>query len=132
MSKKIIDKLIAVEATNGLEPYFSFEFFPPKTAAGVENLYLRMERMTGLHPMFVDITWGAGGSTQELTLAISKYTSTYFGTDVLMHVTCTNLTVDQLKAILEAAKAAGIQNILALRGDPIKGAINWEPIAGHT
>jgi methylenetetrahydrofolate reductase (NADPH) len=123
---KIIDKIKLAPKS---QPFFSFEFFPPKTEAGVENLYLRMDRMTGLQPIFVDITWGAGGSTKDLTMAISEYTHTYFGVDVLMHLTCTNMKVEELKQILSAARDAGIENILALRGDPPKGAISWEPIA---
>jgi methylenetetrahydrofolate reductase (NADPH) len=124
---KIIDKILQAQAS---EPFFSFEFFPPKTDSGVENLYLRMDRMTSLQPIFVDITWGAGGSTKDLTLAISEYTQTYFGVEVLMHLTCTNMTVSEIKNILAVAKEAGIQNILALRGDPPKGVVTWEPIPG--
>lgn len=123
---KIIDKI------NGgpVEPYFSFEYFPPKTEAGVENLYLRMDRMTALQPIFIDVTWGAGGCTKELTMAICEYTQTYFGVDALMHLTCTNLTVDELKQIMKTARDLGIQNILALRGDPPKGSLSWEPYPG--
>lgn len=123
---KIIDKI----NSNSSIPFFSFEFFPPKTEAGVENLYLRMDRMTGLQPIFVDITWGAGGCTKDLTMAIAEYTQTYFGVDVLMHLTCTNLTIENIKEILRSAREVGIQNILALRGDPPKGAIQWEPTPG--
>lgn len=123
---KITDKL-----KEGLiEPYFSFEFFPPKTEAGVENLYLRMDRMTSLQPLFVDVTWGAGGCTKELTMAICEYSQTYFGVDALMHLTCTNLTVEEIKQTLKTARDMGIQNILALRGDPAKGSISWEPYPG--
>ena len=132
---KIIDKLTSemggsVRDKGIRGPFFSFEFFPPKTEAGTENLYLRMERMTALQPLFVDVTWGAGGSTKDLTMAISQYSQTYFGVEVLMHLTCTNLTEEELKRILNAARAAGIQNILALRGDPPKGAIKWKKVAG--
>ncbi len=127
---KIIDKLTNAYKNPTSTPFFSFEFFPPKTEAGTENLYLRMERMTALQPMFVDVTWGAGGSTKDLTMAISQYSQMYFGVEVLMHLTCTNLTVEELKQILNAARAAGIQNILALRGDPPKGAIKWKKIEG--
>ena len=123
---KIIDKINQSISA----PFFSFEFFPPKTEAGVENLYLRMDRMTALQPIFVDITWGAGGCTRDLTMAISEYTQTYFGVDALMHLTCTNLTLSNLKDILKNARELGIQNILALRGDPPKGALQWEPISG--
>jgi methylenetetrahydrofolate reductase (NADPH) len=123
---KIIDKLLH----SPVEPYFSFEFFPPKTEAGVENLYLRMDRMTTLQPVFIDVTWGAGGSTRDLSMNICRYAQTYFGTDALMHVTCTNLRIDEIKEILKIAREAGIENILALRGDPSKGSVSWEPCPG--
>jgi methylenetetrahydrofolate reductase (NADPH) len=127
---KIIEKILKHQQIAGAQPFFSFEFFPPKTDEGVENLYLRMDRMTSLQPIFVDITWGAGGSTRDLTFAISQYSQTYFGVEVLMHLSCTNMKVEDLKTILAAAREAGIQNILALRGDPPKGAVAWEPIPG--
>jgi methylenetetrahydrofolate reductase (NADPH) len=123
---KIIDKL----KHHPVEPYFSFEFFPPKTDAGVENLYLRMDRMSSLQPLFVDVTWGAVGCTKDLTMGICAYSQTYFGVDALMHLTCSGLTTDELKLILKHAREAGIQNILALRGDPPKGSISWEPYPG--
>ena len=86
--------------------------------------------MTALQPLFIDVTWGAGGSTKDLTMAISQYSQMYFGVEVLMHLTCTNLTEEELKRILSSARAAGIQNILALRGDPPKGAIKWKKVVG--
>ena len=129
---KIIDKLrrYMKEDQSKQPQYFSFEFFPPKTDIGVENLYLRIERMTALQPVFVDITWGAGGTTKDLTQAISEYTQTYFGVEALMHLTCTNMTIDELKQVLQSARQAGIENILALRGDPPKGALSWTPYPG--
>ena len=80
-----------------------------------------MDRMALLQPMFVDITWGAGGSTHELTLEMAANAQKFFGVEVLMHLSCTNLTVAELKAALQQARAAGLKNILALRGDPPKG-----------
>lgn len=100
----------------------------PKMLTYYTLLLLRCIRMTVLQPLFVDITWGAGGSTRDLTLAISEYSQTYFGVETLMHLTCTNMTVPDLKQILVAAKEAGIQNILALRGDPPRGAVTWEAV----
>ena len=75
---KIIDQLHVhrsnrSKVSDTKTPFFSLEFFPPKTDEGVSNLYLRMDRMTLLQPLFVDITWGAGGSTKDLTMAISEY-----------------------------------------------------------
>ena len=130
---KIIDKIRKLEQNElGSQPFFSFEYFPPKTEAGLENLYLRIDRMTLMQPLFVDITWGAGGSTKDLTLSISKYCQTFLGVDAMMHLTCTSMTIPNIKAALLAAKQAGIKNILALRGDPSKGSGTWEPIDGIT
>jgi len=86
-----------------------------------------MERMTSLQPIFIDVTWGAGGSTKSLTMAICEYAQKYFGVQVLMHLTCTGISRDQMKEILIQAKDSGIRNILALRGDPPKGALTWTP-----
>ena len=127
---KIIEKIRKLEKSNDSGPYFSFEFFPPKTEQGLDNLYLRIERMTSLHPLFVDITWGAGGSTKDLSLTIAQYCQTYFGIDVLLHLSCTNITVEEIKTILRTARDAGIQNILALRGDPLKGSTTWRSVPG--
>jgi len=96
----------------------------------VENLYMRIDRLASLEPLFVDVTWGAGGSTADLTLQIAANAQRYLGQEVLMHLTCTNLHVDKIKAALKEARAAGIQNILALRGDPPKGATAWEACEG--
>lgn len=105
-----------------------------------------MERMTALRPMFIDVrlfhfldllfltipnpkkvTWGAAASTKTLTMAICEYAQKYFGVEVLMHLTCTGLSCEQIKQILYQAKEIGIKNILALRGDPPKGALTWTP-----
>ena len=111
---KIVDKIKEHVSKPTKQPYFSFEYFPPKTMAGVENLYLRIERMTSLSPIFIDITWGAGGATEELSTSIAEHSQKYFGVDVLLHITCTNLTKDDLKRVLTKAKLMGIRNILGL------------------
>ena len=116
---KIIDKINATLAKN--EKVFSFEFFPPKTKNGVKNLYIRINRLGSFEPTWVDITWGAGGRTGDLTLEIAKNAQKYCSVDVLMHLTCTNMTKDKLREVLQQAKDAGIENILALRGDPVRG-----------
>ncbi|GMH48704.1 hypothetical protein TrRE_jg6171 [Triparma retinervis] len=108
-----------------VNPYYSFEFFPPKTEAGLDNLYERIDRMKELEPLFIDVTWGAGGGTERETVAIASYAQQYCGLDVLMHLTATGLTRDQVKRALETAKDAGVQNILALRGDAGKGQSTW-------
>jgi methylenetetrahydrofolate reductase (NADPH) len=108
--------------------YYSFEFFPPKTEAGLDNLLTRIDRMTRrLDPLFIDVTWGSGGSTSARTLAVASQAQRYYGVDVLMHLTTTGMTRDQLASVLEQAKACGIHNILALRGDPPRGKRSWGP-----
>ena len=107
--------------------YYSFEFFPPKTEAGLENLLTRIERMTSrLDPLFVDVTWGSAGSTSARTLAVSSHAQRFCGVDVLMHLTTTGMSRDQIASVLQQAKSCGIHNILALRGDPPKGKRSWE------
>jgi methylenetetrahydrofolate reductase (NADPH) len=121
---KIIDKLRT--AIDEDRKFFSFEYFPPKTEAGVLNLYSRMERMSLFEPAFIDVTWGAGGTTAELTLELSVNAHNFFGMDAMMHLTCTDMPIQKLKHALQSAKEAGIRNILALRGDPSRGAESWE------
>ncbi|KAI9326269.1 methylenetetrahydrofolate reductase-domain-containing protein [Zopfochytrium polystomum] len=108
--------------------FWSFEYFPPKTDIGVCNLYDRMERMYMLGPEFIDVTWGAGGSSAELTLQICTTAQAVYGLETCMHLTCTNMPREKVDEALNGAKAAGIQNILALRGDPPRGQINWTKV----
>jgi methylenetetrahydrofolate reductase (NADPH) len=106
--------------------YYSFEFFPPKTEQGLDNLLTRIGRMTRrLDPLFIDVTWG-GSLTTARTLAVASHTQRYHGVDVLMHLSAQGMTIDQLSRVLDQAKSSGIQNILALRGDPPKGKRSWE------
>jgi len=116
---KISDKIRRREEEGKL--FFSFEYFPPKTATGVDNLYERVERMAQVEPLFCDMTWGAGGTTSDLTLDLSGNIQRYLGLDVMMHLTCTNMPQGAVQVALESAKARGIRNILALRGDPPAG-----------
>jgi methylenetetrahydrofolate reductase (NADPH) len=102
--------------------FFSFEFFPPKTEGGNQNLYARLDRMAAFEPCFIDITWGAGGSTSAASLNLAKNIQQFFGLDVLLHLTCINQTEKDLIHILDSAQQAGIKNILALRGDKPKFA----------
>jgi len=111
------------------KPFFSFEYFPPKTEDGVKNLFHRLDRMAEMQPLFVDVTWGAGGSTAEKTLEICEYSQKLVGVETMMHLTCTNMPIQQLHSSIERAKDSGIQNILALRGDPPRGT-TWKQIEG--
>ncbi|CAL5435760.1 unnamed protein product [Camellia sinensis] len=86
---KVIEKIRETEG--GDRVVFSFEFFPPKTEDGVDNLFERMERMVIHNPSFCDITWGAGGSTADLTLEISNRIQNMVCVETMMHLTCTNM-----------------------------------------
>lgn len=101
------------------EVTYSFEYFCPKTEQGVLNLIDRIDLMAKLGPLFVDITWNAGGSSSsETTLELVQVAQNEIGADTCMHMTCTNMTVAEVDAALQAAYDAGCRNILALRGDP--------------
>lgn len=103
--------------------YFSFEFFPPKTEYGLDNLLARIERMSNLNPIFIDITWGNSGSTSARSMELASFIQRYCGVDALLHLTCAGMTKEQIASILQQAKSCGIHNILALRGDAPSG--NW-------
>ncbi len=107
--------------------FYSFEYFPPKTEAGLFNLYARIERMARLLPEFVDVTWGAGGSTARRSLEIAAHTQNFSGLDTMLHLTCTGLSKKKILEILRRAESMGITNILALRGDPPRGEGRWRP-----
>jgi len=125
---KIID-IINKRWKESSDPIFSFEYFPPKTDKGVENLYERLDRMSLLVPAWIDVTWGAGGSTSTLTLEICQMSQNYLGVETMMHLTCTNMPKEEFASALRKCKESGIQNILALRGDPPRGEA-WKQIEG--
>ena len=104
---------------------FSFEFFPPKTEASSESLYETIAQLQELKPSFVSVTYGAGGSTRELThdLVIRIKTSTTITT--VPHLTCVCHQEDEIQEILERYAKAGVKNILALGGDPPRGMTGW-------
>jgi methylenetetrahydrofolate reductase (NADPH) len=120
-----IDEIIAAET-----PVFSFEFFPPKTDAGEQNLYTALRELKPLEPSFVSVTYGAGGSSREKTIEIVKRIKDEFGLEAMAHFTCVGATVPQLRATLEEMRAAGIENVLALRGDPPEGHEEWTKTDG--
>ncbi|GIL46045.1 hypothetical protein Vafri_3133 [Volvox africanus] len=112
------------------QTFFSFEFFPPRTEEGVENLFERLDRMATYGPIFCDITWGAGGSTADVTLDIATRMQNQVCVETMMHLTCTNMPVEKLESALKEIKKAGVHNILALRGDPPKGQDKFEAVEG--
>ncbi len=120
-----IDKLL-----RDADPVFSFEFFPPKTEQGERNLYTALEELRELHPSFVSVTYGAGGSTRERTIEIVKRIKHEQGLEAMAHFTCVGATVAQLRATLDEMREAGIENVLALRGDPPPGQEAWTKTDG--
>ncbi|KAF7125874.1 hypothetical protein CNMCM5793_002233 [Aspergillus hiratsukae] len=122
------DKLAENEAAGRVG--ISFEFFPPKTAQGVQNLYDRMDRMHSLGPSFIDITWGAGGRLSDLTCEMVNVAQSVYGLETCMHLTCTDMPLEKVDAALSAAYKAGCTNILALRGDPPRDKEAWEATDG--
>jgi methylenetetrahydrofolate reductase (NADPH) len=109
-------------------PKFSFEYYPPKTEKAVGSLYNKVHRMVKQGPLFIDLTWGAGGSTSDLTMQMSTNFKKMFGVEVNMHLTCTNITAESVKEALLTAKKNGITSICALRGDPPVGQDKWEAV----
>ena len=111
-------------------PAFSFEFFPPKDDAGTRALLETVERLRPLSPSFVSVTYGAGGSTRARTVEITKAVKRDLGIEAMAHLTCVGATGDELRRVLDDVAAAGIDNVLALRGDPPRGAARFEPVPG--
>ncbi|KAF7295438.1 Methylenetetrahydrofolate reductase [Mycena indigotica] len=122
---KLSDKLNSLRSSH---PFFTLEFFPPRTDQGFENLLPRIARLSTLAPLAVSITWGAGGSTKERSLDLAGITQGEYGLDTILHLTCTNMAQGMIDQTLKAAKERGITNILALRGDPPRGEEEWTPI----
>ena len=110
-----------IDALSGGEPVFSFEFFPPKTDEGVEQLFGAVEALKALSPSYVSVTYGAGGATREGTSEIAERIKRDYGIETMAHLSCVGETREGLKSILDRFAAAGIENVLALRGDPPKG-----------
>lgn len=132
--KKITDKIAALPQDAN---FFSLEFFPPKThivmarpfpssssilthfLQGFSNLQTRLERMSdALRPLFVTVTWGAGGCTSSRSLELAEICQRQLGLTTCLHLTCTNMKRKVVDEALEEAKVLGVRNILALRGDP--------------
>lgn len=99
-------------------PLFSFEFFPPKTAQGEQNLYRTIDRLRQLHPSFVSVTYGAGGSTRQKTVELVRRIKFEIGIEAMAHLTCVGANRHEIDSVLEQLDKSGIENVLALRGDP--------------
>ncbi|MBE6680757.1 MAG: methylenetetrahydrofolate reductase [NAD(P)H] [Ruminococcaceae bacterium] len=99
------------------KPTLSFEVFPPKTDTSFESVKTATEEIAKLRPSFMSVTYGAGGGTSKYTLEIAENIKKNYGVPTLAHLTCVSSTKETVKERIEAIKKAGIQNIMALRGD---------------
>src|SRR6476659_265505 len=100
---------------------FSFEFFPPKDEAGEEVLWRSISELEPLRPTFVSVTYGAGGTTQDRTVAITGRIARETSMVPMAHLTCVGHTTAEIARILDSLQQAGVRNVLALRGDPPGG-----------
>ncbi|MBW2454336.1 MAG: methylenetetrahydrofolate reductase, partial [Deltaproteobacteria bacterium] len=103
------------------EPVVSFEFFPPKTDAGVEALYRTIAALKPCGPSFVSVTYGTGGGSRNLTIDLVERVKGELGIETLAHLTCAEATQGDILIMCRRLATAGIENVLALRGDPPEG-----------
>ncbi|MCW5962895.1 MAG: methylenetetrahydrofolate reductase [NAD(P)H] [Bryobacterales bacterium] len=111
-------------------PSFSFEFFPPKTEEGSALLLDAIESLRDLKPTYVSVTYGAGGSTRDLTIDLVRRIQREYGIETMAHLTCVGSNRDQIRAVVDRLAESGIENVLALRGDPPKGETEFEAVEG--
>jgi methylenetetrahydrofolate reductase (NADH) len=112
----------------GAQPSISFEFFPPKDDASEAQLWDAIRRLERVHPAFVSVTYGAGGTTQDRTVRVTGRIADETSLTPLAHLTCVGASVRQVRQVVGHYAASGVRNILALRGDPpgdIRGV--WTP-----
>jgi methylenetetrahydrofolate reductase (NADPH) len=123
---RIVDRLTA-NPSQSSGPCFSFEFFPPKTDDGVAQLFATLRDLAELKPGFVSVTYGAGGSTRQRTLELVSAIKRETGIEAMAHLTCVGHGRAELREILGRFRDAGIENVLALRGDPPKDQSSFVP-----
>jgi methylenetetrahydrofolate reductase (NADPH) len=108
----------------------SFELYPPKTDEGEVELFRHVAELVRYKPSFITCTYGAGGSTRDKTLGVTERVRRDFGVPVAAHLTCVGSTVDQLRDYLREASQRGVENIVALRGDPPRGEKTFSAVNG--
>ena len=115
------------EILESRRPVFSFEFFPPRTDDGQAMLENTLAVLKDDAPDYVSVTYGAGGATRERTVEITKWIKQELGIEAMAHLSCVGEATERLVEILEEIDGAGIENVLALRGDPPRGQTEWTP-----
>ena len=118
--------MLVKEILNSIRPSLSLEFFPPKTEAGFDKLLQAVSDLMQLKPSYASVTYGAGGSTRDYTANLVVRIQKETGLTVVSHLTCVGSTRNEIMSILEKDVESGIENILALRGDPPKGEAVWK------
>ncbi len=106
---------------------FSIEFFPPKTDKGDETLFKEIAALRPLNPAFCSVTYGAGGSTRDKTVDLVDRIHRECGLEVMCHLTVVGQSKDQVRSVLARLKALGVENVIALSGDPPQGVTDWKP-----
>ncbi len=109
--------------------HFSFEFFPPKTEEASHTLFESIKELSPIHPSFVSVTYGAGGSTRELTRELVVRLQRETQLSVVAHLTAVGASRDEIKELLDRYASSGIENVMVLRGDPPKGEKQFVPHA---
>ena len=107
------------------KPSFSFEFFPPKDSDGFDQLFKTIDNLKPLNPAFVSVTYGAGGSTRSKTIDLVGRIKKEIGLESMAHLTCVGHNSDEILNVLGDIKKQNVDNVLALRGDPPAGEINF-------
>ncbi|MFU2209763.1 methylenetetrahydrofolate reductase [NAD(P)H] [Solidesulfovibrio sp. C21] len=115
------------ELIQAKRPFVSLEFFPPKQREAWAGFFEVVERLLPVHPLFVSVTYGAGGSTHAHTLEIVSRLKTAYGLEPMAHLTCVGASREKIRGFLDALAEAGVDNVLALRGDPPKGQEAFVP-----
>ena len=108
----------------------SFEFFPPRSADGIAAVLETLDELKSYCPDFISVTYGAGGSTRSFTEEITIQAKRLAGVEVMAHLTCVGQTVEEIDSVLKRLESEGVENVIALRGDPPRGETAFVPVEG--